>query len=246
MHFNVTYCQSNDQPRQYNFGLRLAWAILLTPWLLIIPATILEFIFGDKNYSYLYKILLCFSLIKNNRFLFQIQPTKTSTQRQEFRFIHGIRAIAAIFIMFAHAGGLVLVPTLMPVSVISRFPTDAIEISKSFIAQPFYNGALVVMTFFVISGFLSTYLSASSQKLKVEFVPYVMLRWIRLTPPLIGLICLNIGLEAFGNGPLFHHDILWPTLRPCYENWWKHLLYFSNYIPVEDMVNSQKITIKNN
>nr|XP_027193733.1 nose resistant to fluoxetine protein 6-like [Dermatophagoides pteronyssinus] len=248
VHFNVTYCQSNDgyddqQPSSTdNFGLRVAWTILLTPWFLIIPATIFEMIFGDKNYSYFYKILLCFSLIKNNRYLFQIKSTKISMvgqtqQRQEFRFIHGIRAFGALFIMMAHAGGLVLVPTLMPVSVIARFPNDAIQLSRTLMAQPFYNGALVVMTFFLISGFLSTYLTASTKNLKIGFLPYVLLRWLRLTPSLIGLICLNIGLESLGNGPLFHHDLLWPTLRPCYENWWKHLLYFSNYIPVEDMCN---------
>ena len=70
-----------------------------------------------------------------------------------------------------------------------------------------------------------------------SFGRYVLSRWLRFTPCYIGYIMFTIILGFIGNGPLFHHDLLWPTLRPCYENWWKHLLYFSNYIPVEDMVN---------
>ncbi|KAH9423434.1 hypothetical protein DERP_003713 [Dermatophagoides pteronyssinus] len=193
VHFNVTYCQSNDDDQQPsstdNFGLRVAWTILLTPWFLIIPATILELIF-------------------------------------EFRFIHGIRAFGALFIMMAHAGGLVLVPTLMPVSVIARFPNDAIQLSRTLMAQPFYN-----------VDFFPTYLTASTKNLKIGFLPYVLLRWLRLTLPLIGTICLNIGLESLGNGLLFHMIYYGQHYVLVMKNWWKHFLYFNNYIPIEDMCN---------
>ena len=67
-----------------------------------------------------------------------------------FHFVHGIRTFAAFFVMIAHASGLVSVPSHMRVSLLSRHPTDLIEISQTPIAQPFYNGALVVLTFFLL------------------------------------------------------------------------------------------------
>lgn len=85
------------------------------------------------------------------------------------------------------------------------------------------------------SGMLLTY-NALGPKLKIKFWPYVMLRWLRYTPPLIGTICLSMALELLGNGPLFHHDLLWPTLRRCYDSWWLNLLYVNNYQDFDDQV----------
>ncbi|KPM03504.1 osmotic avoidance abnormal protein 3 [Sarcoptes scabiei] len=239
--FNVTYCQSSNDVREYDSGLIVAIIILCLPWLLIVPATLIEKFSNIHQRSISSRplqYLLCFSLIKNNRFLFQIKKA-SGADRQEFQFIHGIRALGSIFIMCAHAGALVFVPMFMPISILARHPTDSIAISKTLLAQPFYNGALIVMTFFVISGFLGSYLHASKQKLSLSFVSHLLLRWARFTPALVGTICLNIVLQIFGNGPLFHRDILWPTLRPCYRNWWIHLLYISNFFGFEEMCNIQ-------
>jgi len=75
---------------------------------------------------------------------------------------------------------------------------------------------------------LLTY-NALASKLKIRFGPYVLLRWIRYTPPLIGTICMMVGAELLGNGPLFHHDLIWPTVSGCYSHWWRNLLYINNY-----------------
>ena len=50
------------------------------------------------------------------------------------------------------------------------------------------------------------------------------------------MLCLTICLELFGSGPLFHHDLLWPNLHVCYNEWWKHLLYFNNYNNMNETV----------
>lgn len=70
--------------------------------------------------------------------------------KEEFQFIHGIRAICALLIVCAHSGALILETVLMPVSIIARYPTDLVTISKTLYAQPFYNGGLVVLTFSMI------------------------------------------------------------------------------------------------
>ena len=68
----------------------------------------------------------------------------------QFQFVHGIRALASLFIVTAHTSGLVNVLYQMRVAVVARHPTEFVENSKLAIAQPFYNGALVVLTFFLI------------------------------------------------------------------------------------------------
>ena len=78
--------------------------------------------------------------------------------------------------------------------------------------------------------------NALAPKLKISFLPYVMLRWLRYTPPMIGMICLTITIELLGNGPLFHHDLIWPLVRRCYDSWWINLLYVNNYQDFDDQV----------
>ena len=85
---------------------------------------------------------------------------------------------------------------------------------------------------------LLTY-NALASKLKIKFIPYVMLRLFRYTPPLIGTICITMVCELFGSGPLFHHDLIWPTVKRCYDQWWKNILYINN---LEDYNNQVCIT----
>ncbi len=50
------------------------------------------------------------------------------------------------------------------------------------------------------------------------------------------MLCLVVCLEFLGSGPLFHHDHLWTTLKPCYEDWVAHLFFFSNTRDIDKTV----------
>lgn len=76
--------------------------------------------------------------------------SQSETDNKQFQYIHGVRALASIFIIICHAYGLFPVPLLMKVSTYSRYPNDLKRISKMFLSQPIFNGALIVQTFFTM------------------------------------------------------------------------------------------------
>lgn len=51
----------------------------------------------------------------------------------------------------------------------------------------------------------------------------------RFVPMVVGMLVLTMMLELFGNGPLFHHDIIWHVVRGCYERWHQNLLFYNNF-----------------
>lgn len=121
---------------------------------------------GEKlEDTLLAQILLSFSLLGNSRILFRMvdsaadnnnssktesDQAATAAVNAQFQFVHGIRALASIFIIIAHNSAFVIVLYQMGVSVVARHPTDFVALSRLPIAQPFYNGSLVVLTFFLI------------------------------------------------------------------------------------------------
>ena len=106
---------------------------MIIPWLLIIPGTLYELFVGvSDSPSFLEKIFISFSLLSNSRILTQIVDVRTMGVCQ-FQFIHGIRALAAIFILIAHSSGMVPMVHGMRVSVIARYATDIVMfISKKY------------------------------------------------------------------------------------------------------------------
>ena len=212
--------------------------ILCIPILPIILGTILETtIEPNQVKSSLGKFLLAYSVISNTKILFRFtdEHPNESEGGGHFQYIHGIRALSSFFIIFCHTFGLMVVPINMKVSAFSRYPNDLKDTNKYLLSQIVYNGNLIVQTFFTMSGMLLTY-NALASKLKIKFVPFVLLRWLRYTPPLIGTICMTIALEALGNGPLFHHDLIWPNVGRCYDSLWKNLLYINNFSNFDDQV----------
>lgn len=196
---------------------------------LVVLATLSQAYLGRQNCP---DFLQAFSIQTNLRTLFRIsEPIEPIAKR--FQFVHGIRTISSLFILIAHASGTVLVPSLVPVSPLARHPHDMIEMGKSLIAQPFYNGFLIVYIFFILSGMLTTYTLASKDKLRLSYFQFVGLRWLRFAPTVIGLICLTACLELFGNGPLFHHEIVWPNVEQCYNYWHYNLLFINNFLDLD-------------
>ena len=130
------------------------------PILFVIVGTILEW-FGNGG-----KVIQCFSLIANTKILFRIvdhqhnqnqqqpqrqqQDNNDNSDSRQFQYIHGIRAINSFYMIFCHSFGLMMVPLFMRVSLFARYPRDMKETVTSIGAQPIFNGALVVQTFFTM------------------------------------------------------------------------------------------------
>lgn len=170
-------------------------------------------------------VLQCFSIFENVHVLLnlELQPTTIPS----FSFVHGIRAICSIIIVIAHSGGFVLMHYTMIVSFLARHPNDMIAISRLMFTQPFHNGALIVFIFFMLAGMFTFYTSAGDQNRSLKMV--IVFRILRFYPLIIATNALTVSLELFGDGPLFHHDILWPVIGGCYDRLHWILSFVSNF-----------------
>ena len=88
-----------------------------------------------------------------------------------------------------------------------------------------------VETFFMISGVIVSYVMIdviNSKKGRFNYYVYVVHRWLRYTPALIGTILLYILLPLLGGGPIFKQSIH-AISNPCEQFWFRNLLYYNNF-----------------
>jgi peptidoglycan/LPS O-acetylase OafA/YrhL len=101
----------------------------------------------------------------------------------------------------------------------------------------FANGAIIVQSFFVMSGFLTAFTFKSQAKKEKRstleiFTLATLLRYIRLVP-LLGLTVLvhSTWLYRLGSGPLWDR-IAYTDRKFCRQNWWTTVFFLENYINV--------------
>lgn len=201
-------------------SLWMAFYLLVLACTLVAAGTVVDLVLSPGCYGHRY--IVCFSLVSNISRLFHIDlaPAKSKeeeAERRRFQFIHGLRAISSWFILIAHNGAFVMIHYKMNVLYYARHPKDMIDTSRMLIVQPFFNGALVIFLFFMISGMLTFYHSASPKRPKVSFVQHVLLRVLRFYPLIIGSNLFISLLTLLGSGPLFHRDNLYNFTTACYQ-----------------------------
>lgn len=101
------------------------------------------------------------------------------------------------------------------------------------------NGANIVQSFFVISGFLiavlfENHVSHAKNANWSLLVKAFVLRYIRFAP----LIFLTMLIHAtwlyrFGSGP-FWDKVTFAERQYCRNNWWTNVLFLDNYINVDE------------
>jgi peptidoglycan/LPS O-acetylase OafA/YrhL len=101
------------------------------------------------------------------------------------------------------------------------------------------NGINTVQSFFVIGGFLTSFLflvhvekeKASSWTLVLKAA---LLRYIRFAPLLLLTILMHsTWLYRVGSGPLWD-KVNFAERQFCRQNWWINMLFLDNYINVEN------------
>jgi len=104
--------------------------------------------------------------------------------------------------------------------------------------QPLYKGHFAVETFFYISGLLTSYVTlklTGGQLSRFKVWPYLILRYLRLTPQVIAFLWASSLLPPLFDGPIWREYIGKIEAR-CYQNWWLTLLYVQNFFDVKNMV----------
>ncbi|XP_033226510.1 nose resistant to fluoxetine protein 6-like [Belonocnema kinseyi] len=96
-----------------------------------------------------------------------------------------------------------------------------------------FLAAFAVDTFFLISGFLMTYLvlKEMSNGKKFNIFLYYIHRYIRLTPVVGMLLLITIFiLPHLGSGPIWEKSLKNILSGTCEQKWWTLLVYVQNYV----------------
>lgn len=112
---------------------------------------------------------------------------------------------------------------------------------KQFLFQIFMNATLSVESFVFFSAFITAYYFFRSNHRSFPFFYYAN-RIVRSMFMLAIVIAVCIIWLAISSGPLWHESIYSATMN-CRKNWWKTLLFYSNFQKMDDIVRSLRILI---
>ncbi|XP_015913387.1 nose resistant to fluoxetine protein 6-like [Parasteatoda tepidariorum] len=168
------------------------------------------------------KFWQCFSMIENGR-----KILKTKSSGDQLLSIHGIRFLSLTWVILGHT-------YITPVSIIGN-RLDVLKLMDSFLYQILLQTPFSVDAFFLLSGFLLTYLflkEADKRNGKINWIYFYVHRIWRLTPAYMVVVFFYlIVFKYLGSGP-FWDDNHCDASR---GSWWKYLLYINNFIPINDM-----------
>ncbi|XP_076315715.1 nose resistant to fluoxetine protein 6-like [Tachypleus tridentatus] len=164
------------------------------------------------------ELLLCFSLYTNTLKLFS-----TKSSQHTMKAICGIRFITINWIILAH--------TLSDFDIgmmggLFHTKEQVGDIDKQFVFQ----ASLSVDTFFCITGFLTMYyvwVHTDGKARNFVISKFIFLRYFRLTPPVVLVLCFVFLLPFFGSGPNWSNIVV-PYVEGCYSTWWRNLLYINS------------------
>ncbi|KAK4876116.1 hypothetical protein RN001_012538 [Aquatica leii] len=166
-------------------------------------------------------IFYSFSVITNT-----IKIITPKNNNEEITCLHGMKVISLLFLTYGFTYATYMLTPLDNLLDIYAWLTDQLT-------SIYFEGILVVDTFFVISGMLVSYnyLNFREKRLKFNILSYYIARILRLSPALFAIVLLNGTLmRHMGSGPI------WPLMKNtllvnnCRENWWTTLLYIQNYV----------------
>ncbi|XP_043470723.1 nose resistant to fluoxetine protein 6-like isoform X2 [Leptopilina heterotoma] len=174
-----------------------------------------------KNYNLnIIKHLSQFSLINSSLRILSLKK-----QNNTISSIHGIRALSILWIVYGHE---------LFFSVMTSFVNslDFMNWAQSWRSVYLALAIYAVDTFFLLSGFLLSYLFLKKMAHCKTFniFEFYFHRYIRLTPALAALVLITIFIVPhLGSGPRWEGDIIANVSTKCENSWWKILLYVQNY-----------------
>lgn len=186
------------------------------------------------------ELLLSFSVVTNLKAI-----CDKSVGSDTISSIHGLRAISMAWVILGHT------------CIIVFKYSDNMElrkvVEKEFIFQTVTNGPFSVDTFFVISGFLVSFIYfRTNAKGKLDrlsknasefmaganhFFGLIGYRFVRLTTPYMFVLgCVGVIMKYYEQYSIFEP----PTLdhENCPNYWWRNLLYINTLFPVNEMVSA--------
>uniref|UniRef100_A0AAR5PLN8 Nose resistant-to-fluoxetine protein N-terminal domain-containing protein n=2 Tax=Dendroctonus ponderosae TaxID=77166 RepID=A0AAR5PLN8_DENPD len=167
-------------------------------------------------------ILVAFSVYSNGKKLF-----KTQQNASELACLNGIRVLSMVWVLAGHS---VSVTVSGPVS----NALDVLEYLDSTKSMIFVSAVHSVDTFLMVTGLLVVYshMKAQENGTKFKLLVFYFHRYLRLTPPFLAAILVSMALlQYMGSGPHWSFIVNYFQVF-CEKSWWSALLYFQNYINV--------------
>ncbi|KAL4709244.1 hypothetical protein ACJJTC_010705 [Scirpophaga incertulas] len=218
----VTDCYKHNEELAVvdDVDMKVAY-VFLALLALIVVATSYDLACGLKGEE---GLLLCFSFRQNWDQL--KAPPTTHPKRSQLVGLNGIRFLTTILVMFGHA----------PIPLLA-FPENPQWVEWAFdnlALRGLFQGHIITLTFFIMSGFLMTYnmqLYRETKKVTWTLLPKaIFLRWCRLIPVNVAVLMLTSTWLRFTNlGPTWQETI-GIEATDCRKNWLAHVFYYNNYI----------------
>src|SRR5690349_20818948 len=82
----------------------------------------------------------------------------------------------------------------------------------------------------------------SKLKGNVSFTNFMLMRWLRTTPTLLGVMLMSFAWAGWGRGPIFRESME-RTVETCTTHWWANILYINNWFSHEKIVRWNYYTI---
>ncbi|KAJ8912893.1 hypothetical protein NQ315_011216 [Exocentrus adspersus] len=174
----------------------------------------------------LHRIILCFS------FPYNLKKLATKSRNQDgLDCISGLKTLSMFFIIMGHR-------CMFMFGAPMTNPKFLEEMYTRVEATVFLNGPIIVDTFFVISGFLATYLTIhhfEKQKLNANVLLIYLHRLIRMLPAYCIVLAFYCTLFVkIGSGPFWQERVGVEQER-CLQSWWTNLLHINNYVNVDKL-----------
>lgn len=205
-----------------------------------------------------------FSVVYNTRILFSVDGNKKEEDAQ-FQYIHGVRALISFIVIYFHCTHYSPVKFGMKVAVIAHHPHD-LSAFNAVIPNHSHLSYFIVQAFFVMrcddnfpqqiliwqyvpsspSGMLLTFNTLSRRKIKAPFAVYVIVRWMRYTPSMLGTLAFMFIAIHQGSGPFFSIEMGEDLVTACRSGWWRNLLYIHNFDKFDEMVGKMRLLFWNN
>ncbi|KAF9799763.1 hypothetical protein SFRURICE_005056 [Spodoptera frugiperda] len=189
-----------------------------------IAGTIYEPYHGKRK-DFLSRFLVCFSIRNNWRKLMSPVGRGQDPRMRRLKSIHGIRTMSIALVIMSHSIIACVAYIDNPIYFESLYKTPSLKV--------IFNGMTIMQTFLIMSGFLLVYNSLlhaeKNQITLMTFPKYIILRWLRLTPPYAIILGLTITwMRYLTDGPLWQ-EVVGNEVYDCRKYWWTNLLYINNY-----------------
>ncbi|PZC73777.1 hypothetical protein B5X24_HaOG208788 [Helicoverpa armigera] len=205
-------------------GLSVAIICLIILMLNLI-GSLSDYYLKERKFPGVFRFVYCFSIFRNWEKLVA-SPDKCRDDRLlALKGLHGIRAINIMLVITCHS---VATGELLSVN-----PHYIEELYTYSIVHVILNGTLIMQTFFIVSSFLLVYnwmIRSEKHEPSWKLLPMqIIRRWLRLTPSYAVILALTATwFGRIASGPYWERYVS-REMVDCRQDWWKHLLYISNY-----------------